>query len=244
MGVLTAQRMAASAYRTLGLPASATQAQIDAAARRLRIWADPKTVPPTPWDTPWLGPVRRSRNDIEQALSALNEPATRVEERLLWFHRPEPALWEAQKPIELDVSAPRTAGGASDLVAEARAIARGIEARNPGARVLASVVDPKDLAVVGSTQPEIFSGTVDAMAAEITGPDPGAFWAKSLQADGPIEIWEIGRQRYLYNGNHRFQAALKAQRPIPMENIRIVSKPSSQIPTFTLENQTWLPGTK
>ena len=90
---LTAKRLAASAYRTLGLSASATQAQIDQAARRLRIWPDPNTVPPTPWDVSWLGPVARSKNDIEQAMSRLSEPATRIEERLIWFHGTTPALW-------------------------------------------------------------------------------------------------------------------------------------------------------
>ena len=90
---LTSRRLAGSAYRTLGLSASATQAQIDQAARRLRIWPDPNSVPPTPWDLSWLGQVARSKNDIEQAMSRLNEPATRIEERLIWFHGTSPALW-------------------------------------------------------------------------------------------------------------------------------------------------------
>ena len=95
MRALTAQSLAASAYRTLGLPASATQQQIDAAARRLRIWPDPNTFPPTPWDSQWLGPVFRSKNDIEQAVAALNDPTSRTQERLLWFHLNDPSIWSA-----------------------------------------------------------------------------------------------------------------------------------------------------
>lgn len=113
MQALTPQRMAASAYRTLGLPGCASQVQIEAAARRLRIWPDPNTVPPTPWDCTWLGPVARSKNDIEQAFAALNEPATRIEERLLWFHGSDASLWAARDAKDLD-PALRTLSTATD----------------------------------------------------------------------------------------------------------------------------------
>jgi hypothetical protein len=113
MRPVNAQNLAASAYRTLGLSASATQAQIDSAARRLRIWPDPNSVPPTPWDSPWLGPVIRGKQDIEQALSALNEPSTRVEERLLWFHGNDPSLWSGEDAESLDQTL-RTLSAAKD----------------------------------------------------------------------------------------------------------------------------------
>ena len=56
---LTSQALASNAFRVLGLSGEATQADIDAAARRMRIWNDPAAIPPTPWDTPMLGPLAR-----------------------------------------------------------------------------------------------------------------------------------------------------------------------------------------
>jgi hypothetical protein len=88
MQPLTRDRLAANAYRTLGLSASAGQAAIEAAARRMRIWADPARVPPTPWDLPQLGPLSRSRSDVEHAVARLVDPASRLEDRLLWYHGP------------------------------------------------------------------------------------------------------------------------------------------------------------
>ena len=85
MEPLTRENFAANAYRTLGLSASATSAEIDAAARRMRIWPDPNRIPPTPWDLPFLGPVDRSRVQIEQAVARLHEPATRLADRLRWY---------------------------------------------------------------------------------------------------------------------------------------------------------------
>ena len=87
---------ATNAYRTLGLCAAASQAQIDQAARKMRIWPDPKSIPPTPWDLPWLGPLSRGRNDIEHALSRLNDPHARIEERLMWFIGSDPGSWNSQ----------------------------------------------------------------------------------------------------------------------------------------------------
>ena len=70
----------------------------------MRIWPDEKRIPPTPWDAPWLGPIKRARGDIERALSALNEPASRVENRLLWYHAR--AATEAEHPTPLNESLP------------------------------------------------------------------------------------------------------------------------------------------
>ena len=85
MKPLTHTRLAANAYRTLGLSASAGQSAVDDAARRMRIWSDPRLIPPTPWDLPWLGPLARGRTEIEQAVARLSDPASRVEERVLWY---------------------------------------------------------------------------------------------------------------------------------------------------------------
>ena len=66
-----------------------------------------------------------------------------------------------------------------------------------------SEVNPQSLKVKGGTQPEIFQGTVDAITRELT-TDPTSFWRDALATDGPIEIWEIAGERWLYNGNHRY----------------------------------------
>jgi hypothetical protein len=116
MQALTAERLRANAYRTLGLSASAGQADVDAAARRMRIWPDPARIPPTPWDLPFLGPVARSRGDIEQALARLNDPASRVEERVLWYACASPPA-----RAEFDAAADRF--GAASGVAERHAAA-------------------------------------------------------------------------------------------------------------------------
>ena len=86
MQALSRHRLTGNAYRVLGLPAEASQAAIDQAARRMRIWPDPRRIPPTPWDLPCLGEIPRCKNDIEQALARLAEPASRTEERMLWFN--------------------------------------------------------------------------------------------------------------------------------------------------------------
>src|ERR1700722_12578058 len=86
MPTLNLETLASNAWRTLGLPATASQADIDRAARKMRIWPDPAHIPATPWDFPRLGPVARTSNDLAQAVSRLSEPQSRVREKLLWFH--------------------------------------------------------------------------------------------------------------------------------------------------------------
>lgn len=102
MQILNSQKLAGSAYRTLGLSASASQAQIDQAARRMRVWPDPASIPPGEWDLRWVGPVRRTKIDIEQALATLNDPVTRIEERLLWFNDANPQLWSSGNIRQID----------------------------------------------------------------------------------------------------------------------------------------------
>jgi hypothetical protein len=85
MDPITREKLAGNAYRTLGLGGSSSQSVIASAARRMRIWPDASRVPPTPWDLPELGPIRRSKPNIEQAVALLNQPASRLEHRLLWF---------------------------------------------------------------------------------------------------------------------------------------------------------------
>src|SRR5215212_1276920 len=101
MQPLTLASLAANAYRTLGLSASAGQAAIDGAARRMRIWPDPSRIPPTPWDLPELGPLSRFRSDIEQAVARLHDPASRAAQRLLWYAGSSPPSGLADvQPVE------------------------------------------------------------------------------------------------------------------------------------------------
>jgi hypothetical protein len=104
-------------------------------------------------------------------------------------------------------------------------------------------VNPNSLGIKGSTQPEIFRATVDGMAQQLRA-DPAKFWQDALANDGPIEIWVINGEHYLFNGNHRCQAALQAGVDIPGAMIRIVDKTGSQIPTFLLKDVIWLAGVK
>jgi hypothetical protein len=85
MNPITLDSLARNAFRILGLTADASQAQIDSAARRMRIWNDPAAIPPTANDTPWIGPVPRMRKDIEDAVARLGEPLSRLQERFCWF---------------------------------------------------------------------------------------------------------------------------------------------------------------
>lgn len=78
-------------YRILGLPTCAAQCEIESAARGLRIFADPAQIPPTPFDLPALGPLPRSRMDVESALMALADPASRLQARLRWYNSPPSA---------------------------------------------------------------------------------------------------------------------------------------------------------
>ena len=104
-------------------------------------------------------------------------------------------------------------------------------------------VSPQSLNIRGSTQLEIFRGTVDAIAQRLQ-TDPAQFWQQSVADDGPVEIWEIQGERYMYNGNHRYHAAIQAGADIPAAAVHIVDRTGSTIPTFSLAQQQWLPGVK
>src|SRR5688500_7456343 len=104
-------------------------------------------------------------------------------------------------------------------------------------------VSPHSLNVCGATQPEIYRGTVDDMAQAIR-TDPDHFWQEALRSDGKIEIWVINGERYLYNGNHRYQAALAAGAEIPDDMIHMEDRTGSAILTYRFDQMTWLPGRK
>lgn len=102
---------------------------------------------------------------------------------------------------------------------------------------------PQSLNIRGSTQPEIFRGTVDRMARAIS-KDPDKFWRRAFARDGPIVVWEINGDRFLFNGNHRYHAAIQAGAEIPDDMVRYEDRTGSPIPLFPLDQQTWLPGMK
>lgn len=102
---------------------------------------------------------------------------------------------------------------------------------------------PQSLNLKGGTQPELYRGTVDAIANELL-TDPTAFWQSALAQDGPIEIWEINGEFWLFNGNHRYQAALQARVEIPDSQVRIVAMTGTAIPTWRFDQMIWLAGVK
>jgi hypothetical protein len=85
MNPLTLNDLSGNAFRILGLSASASQADIDSAARKMRIWPDPAMIPRSVNDAQWIGPVPRTRQNIENAVARLTDPLSRLEERFWWF---------------------------------------------------------------------------------------------------------------------------------------------------------------
>lgn len=99
------------------------------------------------------------------------------------------------------------------------------------------------LNVSGGTQPDIYIGTVDDIAVEL-GVDPAGYWQQAMIDDGPIAIWIINGERWLSNGNHRFQAAIRAGVEIPESHVTITDMSGTAIPTWRFAQMTWLPGRK
>ncbi|VTR98885.1 rhs repeat-associated core domain-containing protein : YD repeat protein OS=Isosphaera pallida (strain ATCC 43644 / DSM 9630 / IS1B) GN=Isop_2419 PE=4 SV=1: RHS_repeat: PT-HINT [Gemmata massiliana] len=104
-------------------------------------------------------------------------------------------------------------------------------------------VDVKSLNIAGSTDAVFHPEIVQGMRLQIRA-NSKKFWADALAKDGPIEIWEIGGKRYLFNGNHRYRAALAEDVAIPEANLKIIDKTGSKIPTFGLNEMVPAPGLK
>jgi rhodanese-related sulfurtransferase len=79
---------ASSAFRALGLAASASQEDVFGAAEALRLALKLGVERKFETDLAWLGPVPRSEADVRDALGRLSDPPRRAAERLFWFHRP------------------------------------------------------------------------------------------------------------------------------------------------------------
>jgi hypothetical protein len=102
---------------------------------------------------------------------------------------------------------------------------------------------PQSLNVSGATQPAIYIGTVDDIAAELIA-DPAKYWQEAMLDDGPITIWIINGERWLSNGNHRYQAAIRVGADIPETQVIIADMTSQAIPTWRFDQMNWLPGRK
>ena len=102
---------------------------------------------------------------------------------------------------------------------------------------------PQSLNLAGGTQPEIFGTTVEAMTQQLQA-DAAKFWQAALTQDGPIEIWEVNGVRWLYNGNHSYQAAIQAGVEIPVSHIKIVDMTGTAIPTWRFDQMVWLSAAK
>lgn len=102
---------------------------------------------------------------------------------------------------------------------------------------------PQSLNLLGGTQPEIYRGTVDFFTQKLI-TNPALFWQAAMARDGPIVIWEINGERWLYNGNHRYQAALQAGVEIPDSQIKTVDMSGTTILTWRFDEMIWLAGIK
>jgi hypothetical protein len=93
--------LARNAFRTLGLPASASQGEIHERATALRLAHKLGVEKAFDADLPWLGPFTRAEADVRDALGRLADPPRRILERLFWFHAvptSEPPAKAAQLP--------------------------------------------------------------------------------------------------------------------------------------------------
>ena len=77
--------LARSAFRVLGLSASASQAEVFEAAEALRLALRLGVEKKFDADLAWLAPVSRSEADVRDALGRLADPPRRAAERLFWF---------------------------------------------------------------------------------------------------------------------------------------------------------------
>ncbi len=75
-----------NAYRYLGLPASASQTEIDQAVAALQRAFKLETIRSKKTDLDWLGKLNRTENKMNAVLSRLSNPQQRIRERLFWFH--------------------------------------------------------------------------------------------------------------------------------------------------------------
>ncbi|MDT5272666.1 MAG: hypothetical protein QOH49_4852 [Acidobacteriota bacterium] len=81
---------ARSAFRVLGLGATAAQPEVFDAASSLRLALKIGVRKTFDGDAAWLGEVARKESDVRDAVGRLSEPTQRARERLYWFQLPAP----------------------------------------------------------------------------------------------------------------------------------------------------------
>ncbi|MBC7933153.1 MAG: hypothetical protein H7Z38_21530 [Rubrivivax sp.] len=97
--------LAQSAFRTLGLAATASQREVFDASSSVRLALRLGVQKTFEGDLPWLAPVSRTESDVRAALGRLAEPSGRAFERLFWFHtalNPRPASSVAELRAAVD----------------------------------------------------------------------------------------------------------------------------------------------
>lgn len=82
-----ATRLIRSPYRTLGLPANASLADMQHAIETFSQALATARSPITRWDTHWIGDLQRMESDLYTAYQCLIDPVQRLFHRLLWFHQ-------------------------------------------------------------------------------------------------------------------------------------------------------------
>jgi hypothetical protein len=76
-----------SAFRVLGLAATASQREVFDAAAAVRLALKLGVRKTFDGDLGWLGQVERGESEVRDAVGRLSAPAERARERLFWFHR-------------------------------------------------------------------------------------------------------------------------------------------------------------
>ncbi len=102
------------------LPPSATEKEVLDAESARRREAKLGMSRPTPHDFAFLGPVPRSESDIQDAVTRLQDPKTRVVERLFWPIKPE--LASVTSAQELETLLAQSAGSDDPIVIHDRSL--------------------------------------------------------------------------------------------------------------------------
>ena len=93
--------LARSAFRVLGLAASASRREVNAAADSLRLSLKVGATRSFPADLPALGPLSRDESAVRDAVGRLADPPQRLFERLFWFHAPPPSAHVAANTLTI-----------------------------------------------------------------------------------------------------------------------------------------------
>jgi hypothetical protein len=111
-GAPSFEPVARSAFRTLGLAASASQREVFDAASSVRLALKVGVRKSFDSDLAWLGATAREESDVRDAVGRLSEPAQRAFERLFWFDEP-PTAARVSNVEELERAAASVRSGES-----------------------------------------------------------------------------------------------------------------------------------